>query len=94
MKENQKTAQELKDTLDQRREKLEATYTEMIDKLRAEKERLEYELKHEYRNARRYVRANPEQGVGIAFVSGLLIGVILGKLNQQYCKLYIIYGDY
>jgi ElaB/YqjD/DUF883 family membrane-anchored ribosome-binding protein len=83
MKENQKTAQELKDTLDQRREKLEATYTEMIDKLRAEKERLEYELKHEYRNARRYVRANPEQGVGIAFVSGLLIGVILGKINQR-----------
>lgn len=83
MKETQKTAQELKDTLDERREKLEATYTEMIDKLRAEKERLEYELKHEYRNARRYVRANPEQGVGIAFVSGVLIGVILGKLNQR-----------
>ncbi len=83
MKETQKTAQELKDTLDERREKLEATYTEMIDKLRAEKERLEYELKHEYRNARRYVRANPEQGVGIAFVSGLLIGVVLGKLIQR-----------
>jgi ElaB/YqjD/DUF883 family membrane-anchored ribosome-binding protein len=83
MSEQKKSAQELKDNLDEKKEKLEATYVEMIDKLRSEKEKLEYDLKHEYRNARRYVRANPEQGIGIAFVSGVLIGVILGKLTQR-----------
>lgn len=83
MSEQKKSAQELKDNLDEKKEKLEAIYAELIDKLRSEKEKLEYDLKHEYRNARRYVRANPEQGIGIAFVSGVLIGVILGKLTQR-----------
>lgn len=83
MSEQKKSAQELKDNLDEKKEKLEAIYAELIDKLRSEKEKLEYDLKHEYRNARRYVRANPEQGIGIAFISGVLIGVILGKLTQR-----------
>lgn len=83
MSEQKKSAQELKDNLDEKKEKLEATYAELIDKLRSEKDKLEYDLKHEYRNARRYVRANPEQGIGIAFVSGVLIGIILGKLTQR-----------
>lgn len=82
MSESNKTTQEIKDVFEEKREKLEAVYTEMADKLRAEKEKLEYEIKHEYRNARRYVRANPEQGVGIAFVSGILIGIIVGKINK------------
>jgi len=83
MSDTNKTTQELKDAFDEKKEKLEAVYTEMADKLRAEKEKLEYEIKHEYRNARRYVRANPEQGVGIAFFSGILIGVILGKITRS-----------
>jgi ElaB/YqjD/DUF883 family membrane-anchored ribosome-binding protein len=83
MSEKKITAQEMKDVLDEKRERLEATYTELIDKLHAEKEKLEYDLKHEYRNARRFVRANPEQGVGIAFVSGILIGVLLGKITNE-----------
>lgn len=83
MSESNNTTQEIKDTFEEKREKLEAVYTEMADKLRAEKEKLEYEIKHEYRNARRYVRANPEQGVAIAFVSGILIGVIFGKINKS-----------
>jgi ElaB/YqjD/DUF883 family membrane-anchored ribosome-binding protein len=83
MNESNKTVQEIRDTFDEKKEKLEALYTEMADKLRSEKEKLEYEIKHEYRNARRFVRANPEQGVGIAFVSGILIGVILSKITQR-----------
>lgn len=82
MSESNKTTQEIKDIFEEKREKLEAVYIEMADKLRAEKEKLEYEIKHDYRNARRYVRANPEQGVGIAFVSGILIGIIVGKINK------------
>ncbi|MEX1062794.1 MAG: hypothetical protein WEC12_04260 [Balneolaceae bacterium] len=83
MKKRDKTAREMRNTLDAKRDKLEATYIELIDKLRAEKEQIEFDLKHEYRNARRYIRANPEYGVGMAFVSGLVIGVLLGKISQR-----------
>jgi ElaB/YqjD/DUF883 family membrane-anchored ribosome-binding protein len=83
MSEKKGSAQELKDALDEKKEKLEATFTELIDKLRKEQEKLEYDLKHEYRNARRYVRSHPEQGVGIAFVSGIVIGVLLGKITRR-----------
>ena len=61
----------------------ENTYDELLNKLRNEIARLEQELKHEYRNARQFVRTNPEQGVGIAFVGGVLIGVILARLMQK-----------
>jgi len=54
-------------------------YDKALDKLQYEKDRLEREIRHEYRNARRYVRANPEQGLGVAFVAGLFLGVLLTK---------------
>lgn len=60
-------------------ESLEKTYEDVLDRLKDEKERLEVELKHEYRNARRYVRANPERGVGAALLTGLVVGVLLGR---------------
>ncbi len=60
-------------------ERVEKTYDDILDKLRDERDWLETELKHEYRNARRYVRANPERGLGIAAVAGLAIGIILGR---------------
>ena len=53
---------------------------ELIDSLIDEKDRLERELKKEYRSARRYVRAHPEQGVGASFLGGLLIGFVIAKL--------------
>ncbi|MGF1670935.1 MAG: hypothetical protein ACFCU6_10825 [Balneolaceae bacterium] len=40
-------------------------------------------MRHEYRNARRYVRANPEQGIGIAFAGGLIAGILLGRLISR-----------
>lgn len=58
-------------------ERAENTYDVLIDRLKYERDNLERDLKHEYRNARRYVRANPEQGVGFAFIAGLAIGVLL-----------------
>ncbi|WP_421774735.1 glycine zipper domain-containing protein [Gracilimonas sp.] len=59
--------------------KAEETYDVLLDRLKYERDGLERELKHEYRNARRYVRANPEQGLGIAFVAGLLVGALLTR---------------
>ncbi len=58
-------------------------YDKALDKLQYEKDRLERELRHEYRNARRYVRANPEQGVGIAFAAGLFIGLLLSRGSKD-----------
>jgi ElaB/YqjD/DUF883 family membrane-anchored ribosome-binding protein len=68
--------------LSEEKQAVETAYNKIIDQLKIEKERAERELKHEYRNARRYVRANPEIGVGLAFVGGLLTGIILAKLTR------------
>ncbi|MEO9885238.1 MAG: hypothetical protein ABJR05_08485 [Balneola sp.] len=54
-------------------------YDKALDKLQYEKDRLEREIRHEYRNARRYVRANPEQGLGVAFAAGLFLGILLTR---------------
>lgn len=56
------------------------TYEEAVARLTAEKDRLERELKKDYRSARRYVRTNPEQGLGASLAGGLIIGFILAKL--------------
>lgn len=74
-----KTVNEASDVL---QEKVEKTYDDVIDRLRDERDRLEVELRHEYRNARRYVRANPERGVGFALAAGLVIGVLLGRSSK------------
>lgn len=54
-------------------------YDKALDRLQYEKDRLEREVRHEYRNARRYVRANPEQGLGVAFAAGLFLGLLLTR---------------
>lgn len=73
----------IEDTIDEASEYIQdhaiEKYDKAIDRLKYERDRLERELRHEYRNARRYVRANPEQGVGIAFLAGLIIGVLLSQ---------------
>ena len=63
-------------------DKVEKTYDDVIDKLKDERDWLETELKHEYRNARRYVRANPERGLGLALVAGLAVGILLGRSSK------------
>ncbi|MCC5932898.1 MAG: DUF883 C-terminal domain-containing protein [Candidatus Cyclonatronum sp.] len=57
-----------------------AGYDERVQQLSDEKERLERELYKEYRNARRYVRTHPEQGVGLAVLGGVIIGFLVAKL--------------
>ena len=62
--------------------KAEETYDVLIDRLRYERDGLERELKHGYRDARRYVRANPEQGLGFAFAAGLAICILLTRSGR------------
>lgn len=57
-----------------------AGYEEKLQQLSDEKDRLERELYKEYRNARRYVRTHPEQGVGLAVLGGVLVGFLVAKL--------------
>lgn len=59
------------------------TYEKVINRLNEEKDRLERELRHEYRNARKYVRTHPEEGVAYAFLGGLVAGVVLSKLFSK-----------
>ena len=68
--------------ISEEKQAVETAYNKIIDQLKIEKERAERELKQEYRNARRYVRANPEAGVGLAFAAGILTGIILTKLTR------------
>ncbi len=63
-------------------EKVEKTYDDLIDRVRDERDWIERELKHEYRNARHYVRANPERGLGIALAAGIVIGILLGRSTK------------
>lgn len=67
------------DTTELLQDKAEETYDALLNRLKYERDGLERELKHEYRNARRYVRAHPEQGLGVAFVAGLVLGALLTR---------------
>jgi len=55
----------------------------VLDTLEYERDRIQNELRREFRTARRYVRANPEIGVGAAFASGILVGVLLSVMYKK-----------
>jgi len=80
---NKKSEQETSSEFEAERKAVESLYDDIINTLKSERENLEREVRHEYRNARRYVRANPEQGVGIAFAGGIIAGILLGKLISR-----------
>jgi ElaB/YqjD/DUF883 family membrane-anchored ribosome-binding protein len=58
-------------------------YERLIDRLKNERQRLERDMKKDYRNARRYVRAHPEEGVGIAVLGGFFVGYLLGRISRD-----------
>lgn len=58
-------------------------YEKLINQLKKEREEVKDELNRDYRQARRYVRSNPEEGVLIAFAGGIALGYILGKLGSK-----------
>ncbi len=77
-----KIGRAVSDTSEILQEKVEMKYDDVIDRLKDERDWIERELRHEYRNARRYVRANPEKGVGFALAAGIVIGILLGRSSK------------
>lgn len=74
-KELEETAQELKD-------KGVKGYERLIDRLDQERRNIRNEVDRDYEEARRYVRSNPEEGVLIALVGGLALGLLLGRFSK------------
>lgn len=58
-------------------------YEQLIDRLKEERAELKDELNKDYREARRYVRSHPEEGVLIGFLGGIALGYVLGKLGRK-----------
>jgi len=74
-KELEETTQELKD-------KGVKGYERLIDRLDQERRNIRNEVDRDYEEARRYVRSNPEEGVLIALVGGLALGLLLGRFSK------------
>lgn len=83
MDKSESTEKELREALKKEKEKVEDRYTQILNSLDKERERIQQELRQEFRSARRYVRANPEIGVGAAFAGGVLAGLILSTLIKS-----------
>ncbi len=58
-------------------------YEKLIDRLKSEREELQDEINRDYREARRYVRSHPEEGVLFAFVGGIALGYVVSKLGRK-----------
>jgi len=74
---------QLKDALVKEKEELKATYNDILSKLKVEGEKLQVDLRKEYDNAKKYVKKNPETGLGAALAGGLLIGLAIAKLLKK-----------
>lgn len=55
----------------------------VANRLSIEKKRLERQSRQEFRNARKYVRTHPKEGLLYAFAGGLFAGIILTKLFSK-----------
>jgi len=69
-------------TEEKKREKIKGD-EKLINRWKEERAELEDELNRDYREARRYVRSHPEEGVLIGFVGGIALGYILSKLGRR-----------
>ncbi|MEX0662580.1 MAG: hypothetical protein WD381_05220 [Balneolaceae bacterium] len=83
MAKNNSAEKEIKETIKKEKESIEKMYGDVISRLDSEKDKIQQELRHEFRNARRYVRENPETGVGAAFAGGLIVGIVVAKLFNR-----------
>lgn len=69
-------------TEEQKRAKIKG-YEKLIDRLKEERTELQNELNRDYKEARRYVRSHPEEGILFAFVGGIALGYVFGKLGRK-----------
>lgn len=79
-KENQEQSEA--STEEKKRAKIKG-YEKLIDRLKEERSELQNELNRDYKEARRYVRSHPEEGILFAFVGGVTLGYVLGKLGRK-----------
>lgn len=80
--ENNKSEQQAESEAEEKKRAKIRGYEKLINQLKKEREEIKDELDRDYRQARRYVRSNPEEGVLIAFAGGIALGYILGKLGK------------
>ncbi|SMO79152.1 hypothetical protein [Fodinibius sediminis] len=57
-------------------------YEQILGRLKKERKAVEDMVNRDYREARRYVRSHPEEGVLAAFVGGIALGYVIGKLSR------------
>lgn len=81
-KEIEETAENLKKSAEELKSKGAKGYEKLLDRLDEERHNIRKELDRDYKEARRYVRSNPEEGVLLALVGGLAIGLLLGRYTK------------
>lgn len=74
-KELRQSAQELK-------AKSEESYNRIVARLDKERRTMQDMVTEDYKEARRYVRSNPEEGLAFAFAGGLVLGLCLGIMRR------------
>ncbi|MDZ7681170.1 MAG: hypothetical protein U5J63_05495 [Fodinibius sp.] len=81
--ENNESQEQSEATTEEKKRAKIKSYEKLIDRLKEEREELGSEINRDYREARRYVRSHPEEGVLVSFVGGIALGYILGKLGRK-----------
>lgn len=71
------------ETLEEKKKATINAYEKLIERLKKERNDLKGELDRDYREARRYVRSHPEEGVLYSLIGGMAIGFILGKFIKK-----------
>lgn len=83
MAEEKSKEKELKEAIAKEKEAIVDTYDEILSKFKEEREKLQKEVGREIDNARKYVKDNPDTGVGIALAGGIIAGIIIGKILNR-----------
>ena len=80
---NKSTEEELEEKIEEKKKDTIRGYEKLIERLKEQRKGVEEELDRDYREARRYVRSHPEEGVLFSFLGGLALGFILGKIGRK-----------
>lgn len=83
MEDSNAIEEELKEALQKEKKNVEDRYSQILSNLENEREKIQAEIRREFRTARRYVRANPEIGLGAAFTGGILAGMLIATMFNK-----------